>query len=245
MIEHKGRYRPLKQHCVVLCAFAAVVLGGASAQGQGAGASAIAAPAGIMLDSPWRQKVYAYALEKLLHPAWGWRHSERDYLLATAIAKKDGLVLDDDVLFAAAFLHDIGAIDPFAKEGVDHAERSVELAQPILERSGFPMGKFGQVRAAILGHMYDKEPGKSAEAITLHDADTLDFLGATGVTRRLSVTGNAVDVAPGIARAELFSKELPGRLLTRTGRKMGRERVKVMTDFLRQLKRETPAGASI
>lgn len=66
--------------------------------------------AGIPLSAPWRAKVYAHAREKLLHPAWGWRHSERDFLIARQVAREEGLAIYEDVLFAAAFLHDAGAI---------------------------------------------------------------------------------------------------------------------------------------
>ena len=114
---------------------------------------------GILLSSPWRAAIYAHAREKLLHPAWGWRHSERDFLLARQIAREEGLTIDEDVLFAAAFLHDSGAIPPFAKDGVDHAVRSAELAEPLLRKAGFPMAKFPAVKAAILGHMFDKKAG--------------------------------------------------------------------------------------
>ena len=115
--------------------------------------------AGIPLSAPWRAAIYAHARGKLLHPAWGWRHSERDFLLARQIAREEGLTVDEDVLFAAAFLHDSGAIPPFAKEGVDHAVRSAELAEPLLRKAGFPMAKYPAVKAAILGHMFDKEAG--------------------------------------------------------------------------------------
>src|SRR3954454_17982793 len=85
--------------------------------------AALTTPTGIPLDAAWKRKLYGFAREKLLHPAWGWTHSERDFLLASQIAAKEGMRVDKDVLFAAAFTHDIGAIGEFQKEGVDHAER--------------------------------------------------------------------------------------------------------------------------
>jgi uncharacterized protein len=195
---------------------------------------------GIVLSSPWRAAIYAHARTKLLHPAWGWRHSERDFLLALQIAREDGLGVDEDVLFAAAFLHDSGAIPPFAKDGVDHAVRSAELAEPLLRKAGFPMAKYPAVKAAILGHMFDKEAGPGAEAIALHDADALDFLGATGIARRLSVTGTAPDLDPVMARIEAVYEQIPGRLVTGTAKKMAIPRLVAMKAFLDQLKRESP-----
>ncbi|HEX8239566.1 MAG TPA: HD domain-containing protein [Allosphingosinicella sp.] len=200
---------------------------------------------GIVLSSPWRAAVYAHAREKLLHPAWGWRHSERDFLLARQIAREEGLAVDEDVLFAAAFLHDSGAIPPFAKDGVDHAIRSAELAEPLLRKAGFPMAKYPAVKSAILGHMYDKEAGSGAEAKVLHDADALDFLGATGIARRLAVTGTAPDMDSVLARLETVYRDIPGRLVTAAAKRMSIPRLVAMQAFFDQLKRETPPGAPL
>lgn len=198
--------------------------------------------AGIPLDAPWKAKLYGFAREQLKHPAWGWTHSERDYLLASEIAAKEGLSIDTDILFAAAFTHDIGAIGAFQKDGVDHAERSVELAEPLLRDAGFPAGKFAAVREAILGHMHDKAPGKGNEAILLHDADTLDFLGTVGVARRLAVTGTAPDYSAGKNRIGEFADKLPARLVTETAKIMAKPRVEEMRHFLATLDAETFYG---
>jgi uncharacterized protein len=201
--------------------------------------------AGIPLSSAWRSKVYAHARAKLLHPAWGWRHSERDFLLARRIAKDEGLAIDEEVLFAAAFLHDSGAVPPFAKDGVDHAVRSAELAEPLLRDAGFPMAKFPAVKAAILGHMFDKEAGDRPEAIALHEADGLDFLGATGIARRISVTGDSTDMDGVMARLQQVYEAIPGRLVTATAKRMAIPRLVAMKAFFDQLKRETPPRAPL
>lgn len=224
----------------IACAGAALMAGPAAA--QEAIVRAQASPAGIPAESPWRAAVLAHAMEHFQHPGWGWRHSERDYLLAMAVAEAEGLVVDPDVMFAAAFLHDWGGIEPFAVPGVDHAERSVELAEPFLREAGFPMDKFLALRAAILGHMYDREP-EGPEAVALHDADLLDFLGATGAARMLAVTGERPDYDQALGRIERFAAELPGQLKTSAAREMAAPRVAAMTAFLEALRREVPAGA--
>lgn len=201
-----------------------------------------ATPAGIPLDSPWRRAVYEQSHEHFRHPSWGWRHSERNYLLGMALAQAEGLTVDADVMFAAAFLHDWGGIEPFAAPGVDHAVRSVELAEPFLSEAGFPMEKFPAVRAAILGHMYDKEP-EGAEALVIHDADALDFLGALGAARLLAATGTRPDYDQALTRIERFAVDIPPRLKTGAARELAPERVATMTEFLADVRRETPAAA--
>ena len=61
---------------------------------------------GIPLDAPWKVTIYELARSKFHHPAWGWQHSERNYRVALELAQGDGLKVDTDVLFAAAFLHE-------------------------------------------------------------------------------------------------------------------------------------------
>lgn len=230
---------------VLTIAAGALLLGPTAAATQeapAAGAIATATPAGIPLDSPWRRAVYEQAHTRLQHPSWGWRHSERNYLLGMALAEADGLTVDADVLFAAAFLHDWGGIAPFAVAGMDHAARSVELAEPFLREAGFPMDKFPAARAAILGHMYDKEPA-GAEAVVLHDADALDFLGALGAARLLAATGDRPDYDQALGRIERFAVDIPPRLKTAAARDMAAERIATMTGFLAEVRRETPEGA--
>ncbi len=197
---------------------------------------------GIALDAPWKQKLYAFAQDKLRHPAWGWSHSERDYRLATQIATSEHLSIDTDVLFAAAFVHDIGAIGDYQKDDVDHAIRSVELAGSLLTQMGFPADKVPAVNDAILTHMHDKVPGKRTESIALHDADTVDFLGTVGVVRRISATGAALDYSAGLAKVRDFSDKLPARLVTRTAKRMAAPRVAEMRRLLSELDAETAEG---
>ena len=205
-------------------------------------AAPTATPAGVPLDSPWRRAVYEQADTHFRHPSWGVRHSERNYVLGMALARTEGLTVDADVLFAAAFLHDWGGIEPFAVAGVDHAVRSVQLAEPFLTEAGFPMEKFPAVRAAILGHMYDKEP-EGSEAIVLHDADALDFLGVLGAARLLAATGERPDYDQALGRIARFAVDIPPRLRTAAAREMAPQRVARMTEFLADLRSETPEGA--
>jgi hypothetical protein len=106
---------------------------------------------GIPIDTDWKVKEYAYAVQNVVHPSWGITHSERDYQVTKKLADAQGIALDLDVLFACAFLHDLGGIGSFAQPGVDHAVRSAQLAEPLLQAWGFPMEKWAQVKEMILG----------------------------------------------------------------------------------------------
>jgi uncharacterized protein len=66
----------------------------------------------------WHETVRTFAAEHFRNPAWGYSHSVRDYRLARELASADHVTLDDDVLFAAAYLHDMAAFPPWEKPGV-------------------------------------------------------------------------------------------------------------------------------
>ena len=171
-----------------------------------------AAPAvtvgGIALDAPWKVKIYDLAHSKFVHPAWGWQHSERDYLLAVRLAQGDHLHIDTDVLFAAAFLHDMAAFMPCPGPKIEHGECAARQARKMLEGTGFPMQKLAAVQAAERGHMFYSTPGSDPAAIVLHDADSLNFLGDLGAARLIALTGaKAPSFAPAVKALRGFLKQ--------------------------------------
>jgi uncharacterized protein len=221
-----------------------LLIAGKSASAQ-APTSASTTPAGIALDAPWKQAVFAFASEKLQHSAWGVSHSERDYLVATRLAAESKLEIDTDVLFAAAFLHDVGAFEAFRKEGVDHTDRAAELVPDILKDAGFPAAKVPMVQDAVRNHMYYRADAKFAESVVLHDADTLDFLGTIGIARILSLTTRhrwANDLATAAKTLDGFNTDLPPKLLTTAAKKIAPVRAAESRAFLDVLKAETEDG---
>ncbi len=103
--------------------------------------------------------------------ARGFDHCNRVYHLAKQL--DDGY--DDEVLYAATYLHDIILSEP-------HQLQSAEKAEAVLHEVGFKPEKIALVKEAILNHIPEGNP-TFKEAIMLHDADILDSLGMTGITR--------------------------------------------------------------
>ncbi|HEY1654128.1 MAG TPA: HD domain-containing protein [Candidatus Tumulicola sp.] len=213
-------------------------------------AAAADAPAqsvtGIPLDAPWKVTIYEFARTKFVHPAWGWQHSERNYDIALELARGDGLEVDRDVLFAAAFLHDMAAFVPCADAHMEHGDCAAQESGAVLRGAGFPMAKFPDVAAAERGHMYYRDPGAVPAAIVLHDADSLDFLGAVGAARMIALTGEkAPSFAPAVKTLRSFVRDIPGRLITRTAKRMGRERAAQLQSFLDLLQAQTFDGKAM
>jgi len=188
----------------------------------------------------WRAAVQRFARENLKHPAWGYSHSMRDYELAKELAASDKVALDDDVLFAAACLHDVAAFAPF-RSSEDHQDAAAKLVESLLEGTGFPMKKIDAVRGAIRTHMYARDP-KGPEAIYLHDADALDWLGAIGVARIFGLVdpnGGSPDGPAAVKRLEGDLEAVPPRIVSPAGRARIEKRVLELRDFLSELRAET------
>lgn len=199
-------------------------------------------PTGIPLDTEWKQKVYHFAQENVKHSAWGIAHSERNYQMSMILAEEEGIQVDKDILFATAFLHDIGAIDPYKKEEMEHSVRSVEIVEPLLASYGFPMQKWPKVKATILGHMYYADRPTVDEAIIFHDADVLDFLGTIGIVRIASITERhrwAQDLPGAFSTLYQFKNELPHSLITNAAKKIAEQRIVEMQESFNQLNQET------
>lgn len=189
----------------------------------------------------WRADVRRFAEANLKHPAWGASHSARDYELAKELAALDKVKVDDDVLYAASYLHDVAAFAPFAKANVDHQDEAASIVASLLEGTGFPMAKIEAVRGAIRTHMYGRDP-VGAEAIYLHDADALDWLGAIGVARIISLVdpnGGSPDGPTVVKRLESNLANVPSRVVSKAGKAKTPERVRELEEFLRNLRAES------
>lgn len=204
---------------------------------------------GILLDSSWKQQVYDYANANVKHPSWGITHSERNYQVSVTLANKEGFTIDHDVLFVASFLHDLGGIHPHEVDGVDHAARSVELIEPLLQKWGFPMQKFTQVKEMILGHTYYGPKPESQPALAFRDADILDFLGAIGIARILAITQEPGrtdgTLTPVVNILKSFAKSLPGKCSLKACVTIAEPRKKELDQFLLNLDEQSFSGKAL
>jgi len=189
----------------------------------------------------WRNSVREFAKEHFRNPAWGYSHSARIHALALELAAEDGVPLDADVIFAAAYLHDVAAFPPWADPKTDHADEAARIVESMLADTGFPMRKVESVRGAIRTHMFDREP-VGPEALYLHDADALDWLGSIGAARILALVdpnGGSPDGPAAVAMLEGNLASVPPRVLSPAGRARVEARRAELRQFLERLRQET------
>ena len=109
-----------------------------------------------MSQSGYREAIVDY-IRAQAKPPDKFSHQPRLYQLAKRLA--EGQPYDDDVLYAAAWLHDLGVFighrpeDPVALAAWDHVAYACRQAPPILRQFGFPEAKIPAVMEAIRTHL--------------------------------------------------------------------------------------------
>ena len=143
------------------------------------------------MSQNWRSSVIAY-IRSEARPADKFGHQPRLYALATEIGK--GMQYDDDILFAAVWMHDLGVFighrpeDPEQLSRWDHVPYTIQQSRELLLTWGFPSEKFDGVAEAIRHHQPKDEP-TTVEGTLLRDADILEQLGAVGLLRAAAKIG--------------------------------------------------------
>jgi uncharacterized protein len=195
------------------------------------------------MTAAWRDSVVAY-IRAEAQPVDKFGHQPRVYALAVRLGQ--GMEYDDDILFAAAWMHDLGVFlghrpqSPEQLESWDHVPYTIARTRELLAGWGFPAEKLEGVAEAIRTHQPEDEPSL-AEAILLRDADILEQLGAIGALRSLVKIGRDTryatfsDVLPVLRGAV---ERLPGRLRLRSAQLLASGRVEVLKSLIGAIEEE-------
>lgn len=190
-----------------------------------------------MSEAAWRERVRTY-IRAETEPIDKFGHMPRLYALACRLG--EGMAFDDDILFAAAWMHDLGVFlghRPATPEELsrwNHVPYTIRRSRELLTEWGFPAEKLEGVAAAIRTHQPQDEPD-GLEATLLRDADILEQLGAVGALRALVKVGRDTrfrtysDVLPVLERAV---ETLPGKLRLKDAQRLAEPRVKILREFL-------------
>jgi uncharacterized protein len=171
-------------------------------------------------------------------------HQPRLYALTQLVGH--GMSYDDDVVYAAAWLHDLGVFighrpeDPEALSRWDNVIYAMNQAPAALARCGFPATKVAQVVEAIRTHQPHLTP-TSVEGTILRDADILEQLGAIGILRVVAKVGRDTRYptftdAAGTLRKTLA--DLPGKLRLENAKALAQPKIDLLESFLRAMDNE-------
>ncbi|QQG52202.1 MAG: HD domain-containing protein [Candidatus Falkowbacteria bacterium] len=188
-----------------------------------------------------------------------WSHVERVFNLASRIGKREKA--DLAVLTVAALLHDIGRKEEMKSRGkFCHAEKGAELAAKILNRYQIDQKSIDNILHCIISHRYrNQNIPKTIEAKVLFDADKLDSIGAVGISRSFLFagylqhalyTGNEKELVKSkkdysytvddtaIMEYEFKLKNIKNKILTKTGKKIAKERHNFMVAYFKRFWQE-------
>ncbi len=165
---------------------------------------------------------------------WGINHTRRLLRLVEIIG--EGQSYNADVVWVAAHLHDWGGYPEWAQDGVHHALRSRQVAEPFLNERGIPEDFAALVLESIEFH-HNCSPDHSIEAILLSDADALDFLGAVGVLRIFSKQAKNLRKAFDIVNQKKAA--IPDTIILESSRKIAAVRLEQMEQILSTFEEET------
>jgi uncharacterized protein len=189
-------------------------------------------------SSAWRPTLIRYIRAHALPPD-KFSHQPRLYQLAVRLA--GNRAFDDDVLFAAAWLHDLGVFIGHRPKDLkqlaawDHVAYVVRKAPALLRRVGFPARKIPAALEVIRTHLPDTQP-TTFEGTLMRDADILEQLGAVGILRTVSKVGRDtrfVRFSDALRVLQRNADELPGKLQLARAKRLAGRRVRLLRAFLR------------
>jgi uncharacterized protein len=192
----------------------------------------------------YREAITAYIAANA-KPVEKYSHQPRLYKLAQQIGAE--IPHDDDVLFAAAWLHDLGVFighrpdDTAQLARWDHVAYVIERAPAILTEAGFPTEKIPAVLEAIRTHQPQDDPA-TIEGIILRDADILEQLGAVGILRTVCKVGRDTrfhHFTDAVASLQKALIQLPPRIKLDPTRKLAQPKIITLQLFLEAATRES------
>jgi uncharacterized protein len=190
------------------------------------------------MNQPAYRAAIAEYIRKEAKPPDKFSHQPRLYALACSLA--EGKSFDDEVVYAAAWMHDLGVFvghrpeDLAALASWDNVAYAMKETPRLLRQFGFPEAKIPAVVDAIRTHQPHANP-TSFEATLLRDADILEQLGAVGILRTVSKVGRDtrfVQFEDALRLLRRNAAQLPGQLKLESARRIGQDRLKTLQDFL-------------
>jgi uncharacterized protein len=189
-----------------------------------------------MSENHYRTAIIQY-IQNQANPRDKFDHQPRVYRLARTLA--EDRPYDDDVLFAACWMHDIGVFighrpeDPIALAKWDNVSYAIKVTPGLLTGWGFPVEKTQPVNDCIQQHLPTATPG-SIEATLLHDADVLEQLGAVGLIRTVSKIGRDTRFIYQLDAIKSIQRQItmPQHLVLPKAKELAKPRVALLQAFL-------------
>lgn len=189
------------------------------------------------MKTDFRAAIVDYIREQA-KPVDKFSHQERLYALTKEVGASQ--TYDDDVVFAAAWMHDLGVFIGHRPEDLnalakwDMIAYAVERVPALLLQLSFPEAKIPAVIEVIRTHQPQYQPA-TIEGVIIRDADILEQLGAAGILRTVSKIGRDTrfQIFPDALRVlQKNAAALFDQLRLPTARKLAEPRLQLLKQFL-------------
>ena len=165
---------------------------------------------------------------------WAINHSLRLLHLISMIG--EGMDYNEEAIWLAAYLHDWGGYQKWLQPGIEHYDRSVEVARDFLAERGCPEDLKNLVLEIIQYH-HGGSPDRSIESKLFTDADMLDLLGVVGVLRIFSMVPRNLKGA--VAAVKKYRDLYIAGVSFPKTRELAEKRLQETEDLLAKLEEET------
>lgn len=188
----------------------------------------------------YREELVEY-IRREARPEDKYGHQPRLYSLACEVGR--GLAFDDDVVFTAAWLHDLGVFvghrpeDPELLAQWDHVAYTVDRVPGILTAAGFDETKIPAVLEVIRTHQPFDDP-VTLEAVIVRDADILEQLGSIGILRAVAKVGRDTRYPTFTSVRAVLEKAvmtLPSKLRLDSSKRLAEGKIRTIEVFLQSL----------
>lgn len=187
-------------------------------------------------------------------------HFTRVAVTARKIAGLEDEPVENDVLIAAAYLHDIVSLPKNHPEAKKSSLYAADKARSILKELLFPSEKIEAVCHSIHAHSFSAQViPNTIEAKIIHDSDRMEALGALGAMRTFYVAGRMGSQAyhkndllanhrelddKSFALDHFYCKlfKLPALLQTKGGRQIAEARAEFLHRFVEDLSNDVGKG---
>jgi uncharacterized protein len=186
-----------------------------------------------MIDLNEINRIVKETMKDLNGSAHSYDHINRVHKIATMIAKDEDT--DTEIVEIGSLLHDIGRT-----VGEPHAENGVNPARQVLKPFNLPQQRVDKIVRIVRYH--DVEGRDSLETLEekiVWDADKLDLIGLTGISRAFHHAGTSgISFNEAVEWCEKRSKREPFAFFLEKSRKIAISRYESMRYFAQQLEKE-------
>jgi hypothetical protein len=132
-------------------------------------------------------------------------HCIRSYLWAASHARANGIAYDEELLYVAAMLHDLGLVRAFDNHTEPFEDAGGNVAWVFGAGAGWPAGRRRRVHEVIVRHMWDAvDPGADPEGHLLELATGLDISGRNAEAWPQDLRREVVEAYPRLGLPEEF-----------------------------------------